>query len=187
MKRSHIPALLDRRCLAPLLITSALSLLLFLSLSLINATFPPPASGFSGQRISPPSELPRLPRFAYLITGTKGDGPRVKRLLRAVYHPRNYYLIHLDLEAPESERLELARYAKSEGVLREFGNVMVIGDADLVTSKGPTMIASTLHAIAILLKRAEDWDWFINLSASDYPLVPQDGRFLVPLRESIVY
>ncbi|KAI3443023.1 uncharacterized protein J3R85_000375 [Psidium guajava] len=181
MKRSHIPPLLDGKWLAPLLITSALSLLLFLSLSLISAKFPPPASGFSGQRLSPPlsaggssSELPRLPRFAYLITGTGNDGPSVKRLLQAVYHPRNYYLIHLDVEAPESERVELARYAKSEGVMREFGNVMVIGDADLVTSKGPTMIASTLHAIAVLLKRAKDWDWFINLSASDYPLVPQD-------------
>ncbi|KAF8020601.1 hypothetical protein BT93_G1132 [Corymbia citriodora subsp. variegata] len=181
MKRSHIPPLLDRRWLAPLLITSALSLILFLSLSLINAKFPPPASGFSGQRLSSSlsgggssPELPRLPRFAYLITGTKDDGPRVKRLLQAVYHPRNYYLIYLDLEAPESERLELARYVKSEGAVREFGNVMVIGDADLVTSKGPTMIASTLHAVAVLLKRAKDWDWFINLSASDYPLVPQD-------------
>lgn len=197
MKRSHIPPLLDRKWLAPLLITSALSLLLFLSLSLLNARFPPPpAPGFSGRR--PPhslllpggggggssSGLPRLPRLAYLITGTKDDGARAKRLLQAVYHPRNYYLIHLDLEAPESERLELARYVKSEGVAREFGNVMVIGDADLVTSKGPTMIASTLHAIAVLLKRAEDWDWFINLSASDYPLLPQDGWFVVfPLCE----
>ncbi|KAG9140653.1 hypothetical protein Leryth_006863 [Lithospermum erythrorhizon] len=41
------------------------------------------------------------------------------------------------------------------------------------------MLATTLHAMSMLL-RAEDksrskWDWFINLSASDYPLVTQDG------------
>ncbi|KAM1576194.1 hypothetical protein ACFX10_032541 [Malus domestica] len=36
------------------------------------------------------------------------------------------------------------------------------------------MTAATLHAIAILLKRAKDWDWFINLGASDYPLMCQD-------------
>ncbi|KAA8518889.1 hypothetical protein F0562_016337 [Nyssa sinensis] len=47
--------------------------------------------------------LPKLPRFAYLISGTKGDGPRLKRLLQAVYHPRNYYLLHLDLEASDIE------------------------------------------------------------------------------------
>lgn len=101
----------------------------------------------------------------------------MRRLLQAAYHPRNYYLLHLDLEASDSERLELAKYVKSENVLREFRNVMVVGKANLITDKGPTMIASTLQAIAILLKRAKDWDWFINLSASDYPLVSQDGSF----------
>jgi hypothetical protein len=37
------------------------------------------------------------------------------------------------------------------------------------------MIATTLHGAAIMLKRSKEWDWFINLSASDYPLVTQDG------------
>lgn len=36
------------------------------------------------------------------------------------------------------------------------------------------MLATTLHAMAILLRTCK-WDWFINLSASDYPLVTQDG------------
>ncbi|PSR98268.1 Beta-glucuronosyltransferase [Actinidia chinensis var. chinensis] len=97
----------------------------------------------------------------------------MRRLLLAAYHPRNYYLLHLDLGASDAERLELAKYVKSEAVVREFGNVMVVGKPDPVTYKGPTMIARTLHAVAILLKKAK-WDWFINLSASDYPLVPQD-------------
>jgi hypothetical protein len=39
------------------------------------------------------------------------------------------------------------------------------------------MIATTLHGAAILLKRNKEWDWIINLSASDYPLVTQDGMF----------
>jgi protein xylosyltransferase len=37
------------------------------------------------------------------------------------------------------------------------------------------MIAATLHGAAILLRQSENWDWFINLSASDYPLITQDG------------
>jgi len=36
------------------------------------------------------------------------------------------------------------------------------------------MVSNTLHAAAILLKEGGEWDWFINLSASDYPLVTQD-------------
>lgn len=114
-----------------------------------------------------------------MISGTKGDGARLRRVLQAVYHPRNYYLLHLDLEASDAERLELAKYAKSESVIKEFKNVMVVGKANLVTYKGPTMIASTLHAISIFLKQAKDWDWFINLSASDYPLMSQDGSFFL--------
>lgn len=38
------------------------------------------------------------------------------------------------------------------------------------------MVANTLHAAAVLLREGGDWDWFINLSASDYPLVTQDGE-----------
>ncbi|KAG4921480.1 hypothetical protein GLYMA_18G149600v4 [Glycine max] len=115
-----------------------------------------------------------VPRLAYMLTATKGEGAQLKRVLQAVYHPRNYYLLHLDLEASDAERLELAKYVKSETVLAAFGNVLVVGKPDLVTYKGPTMIASTLHGIALLLKRAPHWDWLINLSASDYPLLSQD-------------
>ncbi|KAL2319490.1 hypothetical protein Fmac_028459 [Flemingia macrophylla] len=115
-----------------------------------------------------------VPILSYMLTGTKGEGAQVKRVLQAVYHPRNYYLLHLDLEASDAERLELAKYVKSEAVFAAFRNVMVVGKPDLVTHKGPTMIASTLHGIALLLKRLPHWDWFLNLSASDYPLLSQD-------------
>lgn len=43
------------------------------------------------------------------------------------------------------------------------------------------MVANTLHAAAILLREGGDWDWFINLSATDYPLVTQDGEFFCVL------
>ncbi|KAF3778638.1 Beta-glucuronosyltransferase [Nymphaea thermarum] len=114
------------------------------------------------------------PTFAYLITGTKGDGQRVMRLLRAVYHPRNLYLLHLDREAPASERLDLVRLVNSEGVFRKADNVRVVGKPNRITYMGPTMIACTLHAVAILMRQKKEWDWFINLSASDYPLMSQD-------------
>lgn len=115
------------------------------------------------------------PRFAYLISGTKGDSHRMMRTLEAVYHPRNQYILHLDLEAPPRERLELANAVKADLIFREVENVRVMSQSNLVTYKGPTMIACTLQAIAILLKESSEWDWFINLSASDYPLVTQDG------------
>jgi hypothetical protein len=47
------------------------------------------------------------------------------------------------------------------------------------------MVANTLHAAAAFLwghagDGGSHWDWFINLSASDYPLVTQDGRCAPP-------
>ncbi|CAN1220577.1 Beta-glucuronosyltransferase GlcAT14A [Linum perenne] len=119
------------------------------------------------------------PKLAYLISGTKGDSRRMLRTLQAVYHPRNQYILHLDLEAPPRERLELALYVKSDPTFSEVGNVRVMAQSNLVTYKGPTMIACTLQAIAIMLRESLDWDWFINLSASDYPLVTQDDLLYV--------
>jgi hypothetical protein len=67
-------------------------------------------------------------------------------------------------------------YVKGDPMFSQVGNVRVIAKGDLVTYKGPTMVACTLHAVAILLKEGLEWDWFINLSASDYPLMTQDGQ-----------
>ncbi|XP_018508243.1 beta-glucuronosyltransferase GlcAT14C isoform X2 [Brassica rapa] len=114
-----------------------------------------------------------LPSFAYLISASKGDVDKLKRLLRSLYHRRNHYLIHLDLEAPEEEHLEMARFVAGELLFQPEGNVMIVGKPNLVTYRGPTMLATTLHAMALLLRCCR-WDWFINLSASDYPLVTQD-------------
>uniref|UniRef100_A0A0D9X4A8 4-coumarate--CoA ligase n=1 Tax=Leersia perrieri TaxID=77586 RepID=A0A0D9X4A8_9ORYZ len=114
------------------------------------------------------------PRIAYLLEGTKGDGIRMRRTLQAIYHPRNHYILHLDLEAPPRERIDLAMYVKGDAMFSQVGNVRVIAKGNLVTYKGPTMVACTLHAVAMLLKEGIEWDWFINLSASDYPLMTQD-------------
>lgn len=179
MKRTHIRHCLDRKWLVLVTVTSVFSLILLLTLSLGHENLPSRTNMFSHDTVSSILDdnrlgLPNLPKLAYLISGSQGDGLRLRRVLQAVYHPRNYYLLHLDLEASDAERLELAKYVKSENVLRKFKNVMVVGKANLVTYKGPTMVACTLHAVAILLKWAKDWDWFINLSASDYPLMSQD-------------
>ncbi|XP_061368329.1 beta-glucuronosyltransferase GlcAT14A-like [Gastrolobium bilobum] len=115
-----------------------------------------------------------IPRFAYLISGSKGDLEKLWRTLLALYHPLNHYIVHLDLESPLVERLELASRIDKQPVFTEVGNVYIIQKANMVTYRGPTMVANTLHACAILLKKIQDWDWFINLSASDYPLVTQD-------------
>lgn len=122
---------------------------------------------------APPPARP-LPKFAYLISGSKGDLDKLWRTLHALYHPWNYYIVHLDLESPVEERWELTSRVENHTLFSKVGNVIVNNRSNMVTYRGPTMVANTLHACAILLKRYKDWDWFINLSASDYPLVTQD-------------
>lgn len=175
-------------------LSAALSLLLFLAAAVAMTTYSAYVSASSssffsflpaGQadvvvqlnRTLPPAPPPGagVPRLAYLVSGSKGDLDRLWRALHALYHPRNQYVVHLDREAPVAERLELAARVANSSVFRRAGNVHVIRRANMVTYRGPTMVANTLHACAVLLRRGGEWDWFINLSASDYPLMTQDG------------
>ncbi|OEL23650.1 Beta-glucuronosyltransferase GlcAT14A [Dichanthelium oligosanthes] len=114
------------------------------------------------------------PVFAYYITGGHGDCLRVTRLLKAVYHPRNRYLLHLDAGAGAYERARLASYVRSEQALLEYGNVHVVGKGDSLDGRGPSAVAAVLRGAAVLLRVGADWDWLVTLSAADYPLVTQD-------------
>ncbi|XP_010245653.1 PREDICTED: beta-glucuronosyltransferase GlcAT14B-like [Nelumbo nucifera] len=182
----------ETRILYCLLAISLLSPLFILSFSSSSTTTPASSSGsfpfaFSGHHfqykqlilLNPnqadhSSLTPKPPSIAYFITGSNGDSQRMLRLLFAIYHPRNQYLLHLDLTAPQSQRDELAVSVQSVPVFRAAQNVNVVGKADFAYSRGSSAVASTLHGAAILLRFFSDWDWFINLSAADYPLVTQD-------------
>ncbi|XP_020405727.1 beta-glucuronosyltransferase GlcAT14A isoform X1 [Zea mays] len=160
--------------LLPLVSVSVVSLLLFLSA----------LSGFSASsalfaRLPPPSYVRRgaaaPPSFAYLLAGGRGDGRKLLRLLLAVYHPRNRYLLHLSADAPDSERAELAAAAaRAAPAARAFGNVDVVGRPTAGTPMGSSGLAATLRAAAAMLRLDAEWDWFITLSAADYPLLTQD-------------
>ncbi|CAH9114673.1 unnamed protein product [Cuscuta europaea] len=114
------------------------------------------------------------PAFAYYISGGKGEAERMFRLLLAVYHPRNRYMLHIGADGNEEERIKLAVMVKSVPAIRAFGNVDLVGKPDPVTNMGSTSLAAVLRAVAILLKVDSGWDWFVTLSTRDYPLVSQD-------------
>ncbi|GMI64276.1 hypothetical protein like AT3G24040 [Hibiscus trionum] len=117
---------------------------------------------------------PTPPSIAYFLSGSAGDSARILRLLFASYHPRNHYLLHLDLSATQTERDRLAVTVQTVAIFRAAQNVDVIGKADYAYPRGPSSISSALHGASILLRLASNWDWFISLSAGDYPLTTQD-------------
>ncbi|XVF85326.1 hypothetical protein PTKIN_Ptkin17bG0108700 [Pterospermum kingtungense] len=158
----------EKKWLFTLFSTTFLSILLLLLYSI---------SAFSSPRTFPSLVQHGLhypPAFGYYIFGGRGDKDRIFRLLLAVYHPRNRYLLQLGADASDEERYRLAVALKSVPAIRSFGNVDVIGKPDRFSYMGSTHIAATLHAAAVLMKVDRGWDWFIALSASDYPLVTQD-------------
>lgn len=177
---------MERKWIFPLAIGSVLSLFLIFLTTLTSTDGVPLLPLYRSVTVSgsvfvesklhpiPTPSLPPPPRFAYLISGSANDGEMLKRTLQALYHPQNRYVVHLDLESSPEERLDLHSFVKNHPVFSAIGNVKMITKANLITYRGPTMVANTLHAAAILLREGGDWDWFINLSASDYPLVTQD-------------
>ncbi|CAI9088669.1 OLC1v1023069C1 [Oldenlandia corymbosa var. corymbosa] len=186
----------ERKRVIPLVITSLICLVLcaisfnlgvILSLTSINSMYwISPVVNHTSQfyveskipklqpQIPAPPAPASLPRFAYFISGTRGDLEKLWRTLQSLYHPWNYYVVHLELGSTLEERLELASRIDKDPIFNKVQNVLMITKANMVTYRGPTMVSNTLHACAILLKTYKHWDWFINLSASDYPLVTQD-------------
>uniref|UniRef100_N1R2A2 Putative Xylosyltransferase 1 n=1 Tax=Aegilops tauschii TaxID=37682 RepID=N1R2A2_AEGTA len=116
-----------------------------------------------------------LPCLAYLLIGARGDGHRLLRLLLAVYHPRNRYILHLSADASHEERRDLAAgVAAAAPAAVSFDNVALVGTPTAGTPVGSAGLAGTLRAAAVLLRLHPDWDWFLTLNAADYPLVTQD-------------
>ncbi|KAG5038024.1 hypothetical protein JHK86_018864 [Glycine max] len=170
----------ERKWLFTLFTAAFLSfiILMFSSLSCFNSPVPFPSSVHYGPHYPP--------AFAYFISGGNRDGDRIFRLLLAVYHPRNRYLLHLGLDARDEERQKLAAAAMSVPVIRAFGNVDVVGKAGYMTYLGSSNVAVTLRAASVMMKLDAGWNWFVTLSARDYPLVTQDGSPWVILSRSFL-
>lgn len=160
----------EKKWLFTLFTAAFLSLIILMLTSFSCFTSPKPFPSLVQQGAHYP------PAFAYFIAGGNRDKNRIFRLLLAIYHPRNRYLLHLGMDARDEERHELAAAVMSVPAIRAFGNVDVVGKADYVTYLGSSNVAITLRAAAIMMKLDGGWNWFVTLSARDYPLITQDGN-----------
>lgn len=90
-----------------------------------------------------------------------------KRCFKAIYHPNNYYLIHLDKKASNKIHENVREF------LADFPNTSIL-DSENVVWGGYSMVQVELNGIKELLKLHTDWDFYINLSGQDFPLKSQD-------------
>ncbi len=89
-----------------------------------------------------------------------------KRLFKALYHPENHYLIHLD------KKTSVEIYDDIKKFLTTFQNTHILESENVVWG-GYSMVQAELNGMNYLLKLNVQWDFFINLSGQDYPLKSQ--------------
>lgn len=103
--------------------------------------------------------------IAYLILVHRYPN-QFKRLFKAIYHPENYYLIHVD------KRSGLALKKQIQEYLSDFPNASMLKSGNTLWG-GYSLIDAELRGIKQLLKMGLKWEFFINLSGQDFPLKSQ--------------
>lgn len=118
--------------------------------------------------------------IAYFLQISASTLTLLPRLLRAIWHPGNTYVVHFDRKIPEYQRAH-ARSALFKGTTGEQykPNVHVM-PSEVVTYRGISMVLNLLSAMQFALEKSSSWRFFINVSGSDYPLVsPLNQRRLL--------
>ena len=109
------------------------------------------------------------PRIAYFILVHRYP-EQFKRLFKAIYHPENHYLIHIDQKSVFTVNQEVQEF------LEDYPNAYTL-TSERVIWGGYSMVQSELKAMVYLLSHGLKWDYFINLSGQDFPLKSQEFIF----------
>ena len=103
--------------------------------------------------------------IAYLILVHRYPN-QFKRLFRAIYNPANYYLVHVDKRSGVGLQTEIQDFLSS------YANASLLKSQSTLWG-GYSLVDAELRGIKELLKIGSEWEFFINLSAQDFPLKSQ--------------
>ncbi len=103
--------------------------------------------------------------IAYLILVHRYPN-QFKRLFKAIYHPANHYLIHVDKRSGTGLQTEIQEF------LSAYPNASLLKSEKAIWG-GYSLVDAELRGIKELLKMGSKWEFFINLSAQDFPLKSQ--------------
>jgi hypothetical protein len=103
--------------------------------------------------------------IAYLIL-THRYPAQFKRLFNAIYHPDNFYLIHIDKKSNAELHEDIKQFLSS------YQNAKILESENTVWG-GYSLVNAELRGIKHLLTLGLDWKFFINLSGQDFPLKSQ--------------
>ncbi|KHJ79630.1 Core-2/I-Branching enzyme, partial [Oesophagostomum dentatum] len=111
-------------------------------------------------------EKAKKPRILFLLQLNGRNERQVKRLLKALYSPSHYYYIHVD-------QRQLYMLTEVKAVAGKLPNVIVAPDAHSTIWGGASLLTMVQDAIrrSISMPSLSDWDYLINLSESDFPVL----------------
>lgn len=107
-------------------------------------------------------------RVLFVLTLNGRQVRQVRRLLKAIYHRDHFYLLHVD--------------ARQEYLFRELlpleqllSNVRLVRKRFATIWGGASLLDAHLHIIEEALEMDWMWDYYVNLSESDYPIKKLDS------------
>ncbi|KAL3876733.1 hypothetical protein ACJMK2_034534 [Sinanodonta woodiana] len=122
-----------------------------------------PASLVTDVMSSSNDSIPRV-RIVFVLTVNGRAVRQVKRLLNNIYHPQHYYYLHVDSR-------HQYMYNELKPLAEKLPNVRMSGQRFATIWGGASLLEAHLSFIKDLLSFVDwHWDYYINLSESDYPI-----------------
>ncbi|GJQ08311.1 hypothetical protein GpartN1_g102.t1 [Galdieria partita] len=116
--------------------------------------------------------------IGYFIQVSVSNIATLGRLMRVLYHKDNLYAIHFDKKIEDQLVYETLREIvkvttrASGGTNATLPSNIIVIPRKYVSYMGISMVLNTIAGMGALTE-SNSWDFFINLSGSDYPLLPQ--------------
>lgn len=107
--------------------------------------------------------------LAFFVQVSNTSVLNLPRLLKAIWHEQNVYVIHFDVKIGNRLREKIIGLLNQDDTVRH-GNVIVM-ESEAISYAGITMLLNTINGMSRLLHISPSWDFFVNLSGSDYPLM----------------
>ncbi|XP_063816764.1 xylosyltransferase 2 isoform X2 [Pseudophryne corroboree] len=121
-------------------------------------------SGLQWEESDVGAPLPEKPlRVVYMLVVHGRALRQLKRLIKAIYHKDHFYYIHVDQRSNylHNKVIEFAQH---------YTNIRVTPWRMITIWGGASLLTMYLRSMQDLLEMADwPWDYFINLSATDYP------------------
>ncbi|XP_060758449.1 xylosyltransferase 1 [Neoarius graeffei] len=113
--------------------------------------------------------VPAVPvRIAFVLVVHGRASRQVQRLFKAIYHTSHFYYIHVDQRSDYLHRQILV-------LAERYPNVRVTTWRMATIWGGASLLSMYLQSMKDLLAMSSwPWDFFINLSAADYPIRTND-------------